>query len=120
MCIVTVLVQRPVIVTLHDGEQTGSSESCDHGSTEISGCHSSSIEIDDHRGDTVINGCHSPCQGSTVIVDNSEIESDVHENNTCVMLVIAKNIHSPVLLYKSQKCLRKGCLLQNSLCTQLC
>ena len=84
MCIVTVLVQRPVIVTLHDGEQTGSLESCDHGSTEISGCHSSSIEIDDHRGDTVINSCCSPHQGSTATDHNSK--RDIYENN------IARNV----------------------------
>ena len=60
--------------------------SCNY--TEISGCHSSSIEIDDHdnaenvdRGDAVINGCCSPYQGSTEINVYSGIESDIHENN---------------------------------------
>ena len=63
-------------------------ESCDHGSTEISGCRSRGIETDNHdnaenvdRGDTVINGCCSPRQGSTETDDNSGIESDIHENN---------------------------------------
>ena len=77
----------------HDGKQTGSSDSCGHGSTEISGCRSSSIEIDDHdnaenvdRGDTVINGCCSPRQGSTETDDYSGIESDIHENN------VARNV----------------------------
>ena len=77
----------------HDGKQTGSSDSCGHGSTEISGCRSSSIEIDDHdsaenvdRGDTVINGCCSPRQGSIETDDYSGIESDIHENN------VARNV----------------------------
>ena len=72
----------------HDGKQTGSLESCDHASTKISGCRSSSIEIDDHdnaenvdRCDTVINGCCSSHQGSTETDGYSGKESDNHENN---------------------------------------
>ena len=93
----------------HDGKQTGSSESCCHGSTEISGCRSSSIEIDDHdnaenvdRSDTVINAWCSPCQGTTETDDYSGIESDIHENN------IARNVGD------HQKCTPPSTPLQKS------